>query len=128
MRKLWISDEAAVPAQTEYAGPVRVQGVVSSRLMSPPGYSLWMCVSELAAGATIEWQSGHGEEALYILEGELELGGRRCGERGVLVFESGSLATATATVATRLAHWGTTHPSPGGSGSVGGDLVHLVSP
>lgn len=122
-----------VPPGTTYQAPREATGVTASRRLSPPGYSLWLCDSELADGATITWDEAHGDDGIYVLAGELEVDGRRCPQDGAVVVESGVATTATAIGPTRIAHFGCTDHQPPGDGrfgppSSGGHGVHVLGP
>jgi hypothetical protein len=59
------------------AGPLAPRvvggGPIDAWRLSPPDYPLWMVEAHLAAGARLRWASPHGEEAIYVKEGELLL-------------------------------------------------------
>ncbi|HRE00278.1 MAG TPA: pirin-like C-terminal cupin domain-containing protein, partial [Ilumatobacteraceae bacterium] len=75
-------------------------------LLSPPGYSLWMCDARLAPGATITYRGPHSDDALYVIDGELDVDGRRCPPGGAVIVESGAEAVVTAVVESRVVHFG----------------------
>ena len=122
-----------VESLSHYAVPADVTGVLSSRLMSPPEYPLWLCVSSLEAGATITWDDDHGDEGIYVLEGELEVAGQQCQAGGAVIVESGVRTQATASGASRIVHCGSWDPQPPTDGPFGpvdpdGHGVHVVGP
>jgi quercetin dioxygenase-like cupin family protein len=108
-----------VPTDVNYAAPMAVTGVVSSKRISPEDYSLFLVVSELADGAVMRWGSGHGDEAVCVLSGELDVDGRRCPPGGAVVVESGAPCVASAVGPTRVAHYGPTDPAPPADGLLG---------
>ena len=69
MKKLAILHEDDVESQDTYPVPVAVTGLVSSKLLSPPDYVLWLCISELEEGATITWPAVHSDQAVYVFLG-----------------------------------------------------------
>jgi quercetin dioxygenase-like cupin family protein len=123
----------AVAASTAYQAPRRATGVVASRRLSPDGYSLWLCDTELADGGSIGWDAAHGDDGLYVLEGELEVDGRRCPPGGAVVVESGVATTARVVGPTRVAHFGCADDEPPVDGLLGparstGHGVHVCGP
>src|SRR5262249_31591526 len=84
------------------------RGGARSTGFHPSEYSVWKVRGELDAGAELEWGTDHGDEALYVLAGELDVDGRRCGEGGAVIVEAGVPAVARATTDTRLLHFGPT--------------------
>jgi hypothetical protein len=121
MAKLTIVDERDIEPTHDHPAT----GVRWSKLLSPPGYSLWLYLLELDAGGSMTWPPDHGDEALYAFEGELDVDGRRCPAGGAVIVESGVPATVTATTTTRLAHYGS---RAGAAAAGGGSGVHFVQP
>jgi quercetin dioxygenase-like cupin family protein len=137
MAKFTTIDRAAVGPSTTYQVPRRASGVVASRRLSPEGYSLWLCDTELADGGTITWDGVHGDDGLYVLDGELEVGGggegRRCPKDGAVLVESGVATTVRAVGPTRVAHFGCAADDPPTDGLLGpaavdGHGVHVYGP
>ena len=64
-----------VPASSTYAIAQDVSGVAWSKRASPEDYALWLVVSELTGGAVMRWGSDHGDEAVCVLEGALDVDG-----------------------------------------------------
>jgi hypothetical protein len=131
--KLTILREADVEATATHAAPVAITGLRASKRLSPEGYALWLCVAELDAGGTCTWGEEHGDEALYVLDGELALDGHACPTGGAVMVEAGVAATVTATRPTTVAHYGSTVAAPPGGGPLGpaapgGHRVHVVGP
>jgi hypothetical protein len=112
---------ADVAASPSYAAPRRVEGVRWSRLMSPEPYSIWMVVSELDDGATIEWDDAHGDDGVYVMSGALDVDGAcaptaRCPADGAVIVESGAACTARAVGVTTVVHCGAFDPAPPSDG------------
>jgi quercetin dioxygenase-like cupin family protein len=133
MRKMAILREDEIEAEDAYPVPVSVSGLVWSKLLSPREYVLWLCLSELEAGAQMTWPTVHSDEALYVFSGALDVGGHGCPERGAVIIESDVPATITATQRTRIAHWGsweTAVPEAGLNGplSAGEHRIHVIGP
>jgi hypothetical protein len=122
-----------VPPSTTYQAPREATGVVASRRLSPEGYSLWLCDSELADGGTVTWSEAHGDDGIYVLDGGLEVEGRRCPQDGAVLVESGVAVTARAVGRTRIAHFGCSDDQPPADGrfgppAPGGHGVHVLGP
>jgi quercetin dioxygenase-like cupin family protein len=133
MAKLTVIAKADVLAHDQYQAPRVVTKTLSSSNVGPDGYSLWVCDSQLADGATIEWDADHGDDAVYVLSGELDVTGRRCPPGGAMIVESGAAVMATAIGETRVVHFGCTDPTPPADGLFGpakaeGHGVHIVGP
>jgi quercetin dioxygenase-like cupin family protein len=110
-----------------------VDGGVRSRLVSPPGFSLWMAVAELDDGATIAWPAAHGDEAVYVLSGAFVVDGRTTPTRGAAIVEADAPAHGRAVGPTRVVHMGPADPRPptdgvNGPPDDGPRGVHVVGP
>jgi len=104
-----------------------VSGDVTARRLSPDDFSIWLYVSELGAGASLEWGADHGDEAVYVIDGTLDVTGAsveagECVAGGAILVESGVAATVTARGAAKVAHFG----SP--TGERRGATVHVIGP
>jgi quercetin dioxygenase-like cupin family protein len=98
--------------ESDYLAPTCVAtGTVASALFHPADYSLWQVSAELGAGAELSWHGAHGDEALFIVEGAVEAGGRRCGADGTVVIEADASGTVRALPDTKLLHVGSTSAS-----------------
>jgi quercetin dioxygenase-like cupin family protein len=116
-----------------YPAGHRVEGGVRHRVVSPSGFSLWMLRAELDDGSTIEWQATHGDEAIYVLEGAIEVDGRVAPAKGAAIVESNVVTRARAVGATRIVHMGPRDPAPpfdglNGPAETEGRGVHVVGP
>jgi quercetin dioxygenase-like cupin family protein len=133
MKKFAVFAESEVAPAEGYPVPGQVTGVREARLMSPEGYSLFECVADLDPGATYTWSAEHGDEALYVVDGELEIEGRKVGPASAVVVESGVPAHVRANAPTRVVHCGSWDPEPPADGLFGppapdGHGVHVVGP
>lgn len=132
---------AEVTASTSYAAPRRASGVRWSRRVSPDPYSIWMVVSELDDGATLEWDDAHGDDAVYVMSGALDIDGAgcpgalspvaRCPADGAVVVESGVACRARSVGVTTIVHCGARDPAPPSDSlydapSTEGHGVHVV--
>jgi quercetin dioxygenase-like cupin family protein len=114
-----------------HPGSRRVDGDVRHRVVSPAGFSLWMLHVELDDGGRVEWPSTHGDEAVYVLDGELEIDGRVTPTRGAAIVESDVQTSARAIGPTRILHMGPRDHAPPVDGLNGparaeGHGVHVV--
>jgi len=108
-------------------------GVRWAKRLSPPGYSLVLLEAALVPGGTVAWGPDHGDEAVYVVTGEVEVDGRRCPAGGAVVVESGVSTVLRASRATRIVHCSPADPDPPTDGLNGpaapdGHGVHVVGP
>ena len=96
---------------------------IEARRVSPHEFSLWLVRAELAAGDAISWDVEHGEEAVYVVDGSVEIDGRSCPAGGAAILESGVPARLVATSGARIAHMGRRDGT-----NAGGAEVHVVGP
>jgi hypothetical protein len=133
MPKLEILHRDDGAPQTGYAAGHDAVGVVESRRLQPPDYSLWVCTSELREGGEVLWKGDRAEEAIYVQSGSIEIDGRECPADGAVILESGVHARVRALGPTELVHFGPRSldvPSGGeyGPPSPEGHGVHVVGP
>ncbi len=121
--------EDAVTLAPSYQAPyTTARGDTESFLFHPEGYSLWKLTARLASGAELEWGADHGDEGIFVVAGELEHDGKRCGTDGVILIEAGVPATVRATADTELLHFGPTDVAQPADGPLGptADAAHHV--
>jgi hypothetical protein len=117
-----------------YAAPDHVVvGTSRSRIVSPQPYSLWLVTAELAAGSQLQFPAQHGDEAIYVTNGSLDVDGRLCPAQGTVVIESKAHPLLRSLEPTTIVHVGPydpTVPAGGLNGPVDheGDHVHVVGP
>lgn len=132
MSKLSIISKRDVIPSTTYQGPRTVSGVISSHRLTPEGYALWMCESDLADGAEIFWDEEHGEDIIYVIEGEVEIENRVCPTDGAVVVEGGVKTILKSIGRSRVVHFGSrSNDEPSGifgSPERLGRGVHVVGP
>jgi hypothetical protein len=138
MASLTITLERDAPSAVAYPPSAwDLRGPVEARLLSPPDVSLWLYRISLGAGSELRWPGVHGDEAVYLLAGSLEVAGRPEGsivESGsAVIVESGLPARVFAMSDCQLLHFGSTFSEPPADGPYGapsaqGHVVHAVGP
>lgn len=109
-------------------------GGVRVREGSPRSFPLWLVVLELDDGGELRWADVHGDEAVYVRNGALEVAdGRRCPTRGAVVVEADAVTSVRAVGPTTVVHVGPHDPAPptdgiNGPAEPGGRQVHVVGP
>jgi hypothetical protein len=127
-----VSEEDVV---AEQADPTfgEVPGLVSVRRLSPDDYDLWLCVLQLDDGTALRFPDKHGEEGLYVLQGQLQVGETTCPAGGAVVVESDVAVTVDVRGPSRVVHVGSRdqHPPQGGAlgpAATSDHGVHVVGP
>jgi hypothetical protein len=125
-----------VVSSTSYAVSRRATGVRWSKRVSPEPYSIWMAVSELDDGGTIEWDDDHGDDGVYVMSGALDVDAvsneiSRSPVDGAVIVESGVRCTARAVGVTTVVHCGARDATPPADGlydapDATGHSVHVV--
>lgn len=138
MASLAITLERDAPAAVAYPPSTwELQGRLDARLLSPPDIPLWLYRISLGAGSELRWSDVHGDEALYVLAGSLEVAGRPQDATvvvgGAVIVESGVAAKVFATSDCQLLHFGSAFSEPPVDGPYGapsaqGHVVHAVGP
>jgi quercetin dioxygenase-like cupin family protein len=110
-----------------------VTGSAQHRVVSPEGFSLWMLTADLDDGTTVDWPATHGDEAVYVVDGALEIDGRVAPAKGAAVIESDVVVRGRARGPTRVVHMGPRDPAPpvdgmNGAAATEGRGVHVVGP
>src|SRR5689334_7647453 len=89
------------------ASTCEATGTVRSSLFHPDDYSLWQIDAELAEGAELRWGTvRHGDEAVFVLDGEVEVDGTRCGAETAIIIEADASACIRAVTDARVLHFG----------------------
>ena len=123
----------ATPVAGAGVDTCRATGAVTSRRLGFVDFPLWSVRSELAPGATLAWDERHGDEGLYVLDGELVVDGRVCPTDGAVVVEAGVAAVVEAPRGATVVHVGPADPAAPLDGLLGppataGRGVHVVGP
>ena len=89
---------------------------------------LWLEDVVLDPGASIEFTAEHGEEALFVLEGVVDVDGERGEVGGAVIVEAGARPRLRAEGLVRLVHVGTGVPEPAVPGAGRPPTHHVVGP
>jgi quercetin dioxygenase-like cupin family protein len=122
------------PFENGYLAPsCEADGQIHSTMFRPEGYSLWEVEADLDAGAELRWGSQHGDEVVFVVDGEVEVDGEACGPRSAAIIEAGVPATARVLKPSKVVHFGPTSvdaPNDGlyGPPPVEGRRVHVARP
>ena len=84
----------------------------------PDGFPLWLTRGDVES---FEWDADHGDEALYVVRGEVEIDGRVCPAGGAVIVEAGVPARLEGRA--HVVHMGS-HATP----RAGGQIVHVIGP
>jgi quercetin dioxygenase-like cupin family protein len=119
-----------------YAAPAcRTSVAVPSAIVRSAASDQWLVTATLPAGTVLEWIADHGDEALFVLDGLLDVpaGAAPVPTGGAVIAESGVRTAVTARYDTRVVHVGPGTPvapadGPFGEPRAGGHGVHVVGP
>jgi hypothetical protein len=116
-----LSEPASRPPETSYQAPTCIaEGTVRSSKFQPDGYSLWRGGGELEAGTCLLWSDDHGDEGVFVVEGELEVDDQRAPARSAVLVEAGVPVVARAVERTTIVHFGPADPDQPIDGPLGG--------
>jgi quercetin dioxygenase-like cupin family protein len=108
-----VIDSRALPELDGYAAPfTKAVGRVRSRYYAPAEFGQFVAHGTLDRGAELAWASSHGDEALFVLEGEVRVDGQPVGLKEAVVIESDVAAVLEVTADARFVHVGSTEPGP----------------
>ena len=88
---------------------------------------LRLVVSWLEPGGSLRWSDGHGEEALYVVDGSVVVDDVIVPAGGAVILHGGTGLRLTAPDGARLAHFSAPGTTGGGQGDGDGE-VHLLGP
>lgn len=111
----------------------RFEGGAMARQVSPQDMSLWLVVADLDRGTALSLPPTHGDEAVFVRSGSVDVDGRMCPANGAVVIESGAQPVIVAAEQTRVVHLGPRDPEVPSEGLNGpidrpADTVHVVGP
>ena len=109
----------AVSESTYDAPNCTTRGDARGSLFHPDGFSLWRVLGELGDGAEIEWDSQHGDEALFVTAGTLDCDGTPVVDGSTLIVEAGASTIVRALGVTQVLHFGTISTEPRTRGPLG---------
>jgi hypothetical protein len=116
------------PAATlgTYAAPTcSATGTMRSGIARPTAFDLWVVDAVLAAGAELHWGTDHGDEAVVVLAGAVDVLGQSCPAGTAIVVEAGAPATLRSDGPATIVHFGRHAPARHGRPAAG---VHVVGP
>jgi hypothetical protein len=87
-------------------------GEATTRFAAPEGYALWVAAGTVGKGSTLEWSENHGDEALYLERGSVELDGEVCGDGGAVILERGAGAHLSFLEDSSVVHFGHSEADP----------------
>ncbi|HVX22611.1 MAG TPA: hypothetical protein VHB02_14785 [Acidimicrobiales bacterium] len=120
MASLQIIDPEELEWQGGYRAPFcSARGDVRSGMAVPDGFSQFVLYADLGPGAEVGWTDHHGDEGVFVLEGEVEVAGTVIPAKGAAVIEAGAPASLRATTDARLLHLGSTVPGPQSESVIG---------
>jgi mannose-6-phosphate isomerase-like protein (cupin superfamily) len=134
MESVRASDPSATYSSGSYGAPNCVaSGDVSGALFHPDDFSLWRVEAELGEDAVLEWDTRHGDEALFVVTGAVDWEGRRVGGGSALIVEAGVPAIVHSAGRARVVHFGPEAIDAPTDGILGapvedGRRVHIVPP
>jgi hypothetical protein len=90
-----------------YASPTATgtDGIVSG-VAQPEAFDLWVVDAVLAREAELRWGSEHGDEAVAVLSGAVEILGEACPAGSVIALEAGAPARLRSTETSTIVHFG----------------------
>jgi quercetin dioxygenase-like cupin family protein len=102
-------------------------------VLSPDEFPLWLVRGTLEPGSSLQWDGTHGDEALHVTSGEVEVDGHVCPTGGSVVVESGVPVNLRARGRANILHFGPADPTPPTDGFYGPAAaerhgVHVVGP
>ncbi|HKA03127.1 MAG TPA: hypothetical protein VKD67_02325 [Acidimicrobiales bacterium] len=109
-----------------YAAPAcSGTGAIRSGIAHPAAFDLWVVDALLPAGASLQWGTDHGDEAIVVLAGAVDVLGESCPVGTAIVVEAGAAATLRSDGPAILVHFGRHEPALVGRPGAG---VHVVGP
>ena len=108
-----VIDSTALPERDGHGAPFTTsRGPVRSRSHAPAGFDQFVAHGTLGRGAVLEWGSGHGDEGVFVLAGDVRVDGCDVGAKSAVVIEADAATTLEAVSDARILHVGSTIPGP----------------
>jgi quercetin dioxygenase-like cupin family protein len=102
-------------------------GQAMTRFTAPEGYGQWINAGSVNAGSVLEWTSDHGDEAIYVESGRVEVAGEICQEGGAVIVERGAQTRLSFLDDCSVIHFGQSDQTPPRKRLEGDDAkVHVV--
>jgi quercetin dioxygenase-like cupin family protein len=119
-----------LPAPATAAGPYAAPactgtGTIESGIARPAAFDLWVVDARLDPGAELHWGPDHGDEAVVVLAGTVDVAGQSCPTGTAIVVEAGAPATVSSDGPATIVHFGRHPPVGAGRPDAG---VHVVGP
>ncbi len=110
-------DPSTIPARDSYPiGYPEVDGQAEIRFTELRDYQFFVASLVIGEGTSLAWSQEHGEEALFVLAGEVSVGAVACKTKGSVIVESDAVGSLIAVTESKLLHLGRT---PGATPPVG---------
>jgi mannose-6-phosphate isomerase-like protein (cupin superfamily) len=102
-----LSEPASAYSGNQYGAPhCAVHGQARGSRFQPDGYSLWRVLGDLEADTELHWGTDHGDEALFVLTGALDVNGGVITEGSTLIAEAGVPIIVRSLGSTQVVHFG----------------------
>jgi hypothetical protein len=117
---------APVAGVGSYAAPACAgTGTIRSGIARPTAFDLWVVDAVLGPGSELHWGMDHGDEAVVVLAGAVEVLGESCPAGTAIVVEAGAPATLRSDGPATIVHFGR-QQSARDTRPVAG--VHIIGP
>ncbi len=117
---------APVAVAGNYAAPAcSGTGTIRSGIARPTAFELWVVDAVLGPGAELHWETNHGDEAVVVLAGTVDVVGESCPAGTAIVIEAGVPATLRGDGSATIVHFGRDEPARNKRPAAG---VHIVGP
>ena len=102
-----VSDPAPAYSDSQYSAPhCVVHGRARSSRFQRDGYSLWRVLGNFEADTELHWDTEHGDEALFVLTGALDVDGTAITQGSTLIVEAGVQTIVRSLGSTQVVHFG----------------------
>jgi quercetin dioxygenase-like cupin family protein len=104
------------------------KGRGSTTCFFPDGFDLWVVDAVVQPGAVIRWSGRQSEEAIYVLEGEVEIVEHSAGPDCTVAIEAGASGSMAVIRQTHLVHFGSGTTTPSVQSGNSEPCIHVVGP
>jgi hypothetical protein len=121
MPALQIMEAERLREVSGYAAPFTrvLEGSARSRVFFPDGFGQFVVHAQVERGSVLGWQEHHGDEGVYVAEGEIVADGAHISSGGAVVVESDVPIRIDVVRDANLVHVGTTVPGPVADSTIG---------